>query len=152
MQLDALKKYDCSVIYQEKKSGKNSERSELKKMLQSVREGDVLVIWKLDRLSRSLKDLVQLVGQLQEKKVDFVSLQDSINTSTPQGRLFFHIGTAFAEFEGEIIRERTLAGLASARARGRIGGRPKGLTDREWAGYPFLGDEYNSIIIKQENT
>ncbi len=128
LQLDALKKYGCSVIYQEKKSGKNSERPELKKMLQTVREGDVLVIWKLDRLGRSLKDLVQLVGQLQEKKVDFVSLQDSINTSTPQGRLFFHIGAAFAEFEREIIRERTLAGLASARARGRIGGRPKGLS------------------------
>ncbi len=116
LQLDALKKCECSVIYQEKKSGKNNDRPELKKMLQSVREGDVLVIWKLDRLGRSLKDLVQLVGQLQEKKVDFVSLQDSINTSTPQGRLFFHIGAAFAEFEREIIRERTLAGLASARA------------------------------------
>ncbi len=89
LQLDALKKYQCTLIYQEKKSGKNSERPELKKMLQSVREGDVLVIWKLDRLGRSLKDLVHLVGQLQEKKVDFVSLQDSINTSTPQGRLFF---------------------------------------------------------------
>ncbi len=73
------------MIYQEKKSGKNSERPELKKMLQTVREGDVLVIWKMDHLGRSLKDLVQLVGQLQEKKVDFVSLQDSINTSTPQG-------------------------------------------------------------------
>jgi DNA invertase Pin-like site-specific DNA recombinase len=128
LQLDALKKYGCTLIYQEKRSGKNSDRPELKKMLQSVREGDVLVIWKLDRLGRSLKDLIHLVSQLQEKKVDFVSLQDSINTSTPQGRLFFHIGAAFAEFEREIIRERTLAGLASARARGRIGGRPKGLS------------------------
>ncbi len=128
LQPDALRKFECVLIYQEKKSGKNSERPELKKMLQSIREGDVLVIWKLDRLGRSLRDLIQLVGQLQEKKVDFVSLQDSINTSTPQGRLFFHIGAAFAEFEREIIRERTLAGLTSARARGRVGGRPKGLS------------------------
>jgi DNA invertase Pin-like site-specific DNA recombinase len=97
-------------------------------MLANLREGDTLVIWKLDRLGRSLKDLIHLVNALQLKKVDFISLQDGINTSTPQGRLFFHIGVTFAEFEREIIREGTLAGLSSARARGRTGGRPKGLS------------------------
>ena len=93
-----------------------------------LRTGDVVVVWKLDRLGRSLADLVHLVNEIQEKGAGLQSLQDSIDTTTPQGKLTFHIFAAIAEFEREIIRDRTRAGLASARARGRTGGRPPGLS------------------------
>lgn len=128
LQLNELTKFGCTNIYQEKISGKNTERAELKKLLAGVRSGDEVVVWKLDRLGRSLRDLVDVVALLQEKGVDFVSLHDQINTTTATGRFTFNIFASLAEFERDIIRERTKAGLAAAKARGRMGGRPAGLT------------------------
>ncbi len=97
-------------------------------MIKQVRKGDIIVVWKLDRLGRSLRDLVNLISKFQAMEVGFKSLQDSIDTTTPTGKLTFHLFAALAEFERDIISERTKAGLKSARARGRLGGRPKGLT------------------------
>lgn len=128
LQLDALEKEGCEKIFQEKATGGNADREELKKLLVHLREGDQVVIWKLDRLGRSLRDLVNLVTDIQAKGAGLKSLNDSIDTTTPQGKLTFHLFAALAEFEREIIRERTKAGLESARSRGRKGGRPKGLT------------------------
>ena len=127
-QKDALLKYGCEKIYYEKASGKNVERPQLQKLLSSLREKDVVVVYKLDRLARSLKDLINLVNELANKKVDFVSISDGIDTSTAVGKLMFHLVGAFAEFERDIISERTKVGLESARARGRKGGKPKGLS------------------------
>lgn len=129
LQQDALLKFGCDKVFFEKVSGKDLERVELKKLLAGLRENDVLVVFKLDRLARSLKDLIDLLGQLEKLKVDFVSLSDGINTSTAVGKLMFQVVGAFAEFERNIISERTKAGLESARARGKIGGKPKGLSD-----------------------
>lgn len=128
MQVDALKAEGCKHIYEEKISGSKTERKELQRMLETVRDGDTIVIWKLDRLGRSLKHLVELVSQLMEKGVGLKSLNDPIDTSTSQGRLIFNIFASLAEFERDIIRERTMAGLKAARVRGRRGGRPKGLS------------------------
>jgi len=130
LQLDALQVAGCSQIYQEKITGAKRERPELQKMLEHLRDADVVVIWKLDRLARSLKDLVDLVNQIQEKGAALLSLNDQIDTTTPHGKFTFHIFAALAEFERDIIRERTKAGLAAARARGRTGGRPKGLPQK----------------------
>lgn len=127
-QKDALLNYGCSKIFLEKASGKNLERPELKKLLDSLRENDVVVVYKLDRLARSLRDLIELVQLLDSQKVDFVSVSDGIDTSTAVGKLMFHLVGAFAEFERDLISERTKIGLASARARGRTGGKPKGLS------------------------
>lgn len=127
-QKDELLKYGCSKIFFEKASGKNVERAELTKLLNGLRENDVVVVFKLDRLARSLKDLIHLVAELALKKVEFVSLSDGIDTSTAVGKLMFHLVGAFAEFERNIISERTKVGLASARARGRSGGKPKGIS------------------------
>jgi DNA invertase Pin-like site-specific DNA recombinase len=127
-QLDALSRFGCEIVYQEKKSGKNTERPQLQLMLEKIGTGDTVVICKLDRLGRSLKDLLHLITEFQKRHIEFISLQDGIDTSTAQGRLFFYMGAAFAEFEREIIRERTMAGLSSARSRGKTGGRPKGLS------------------------
>lgn len=128
LQLDALQKAGCEQIYKEKLTGANTARPELQKMLEQLRAGDVIVVWKLDRLARSLKDLVELVNAVQDKGAALHSLNDQIDTSTPTGKFTFHIFAALAEFERELTRERTKAGLASARARGRVGGRPKGLS------------------------
>ena len=128
LQLDALKKVGCEKIYQEKISGASTDRPELTKLLEIIRDGDTLVIWKLDRLGRSLVHLVQLVTDLEQRQVGLLSLNDPIDTTTAQGRLVFRIFASLAEFEREVIRERTLAGLASARRRGKLLGRPKGLT------------------------
>ncbi|MBF9255653.1 recombinase family protein [Pontibacter sp. 172403-2] len=128
LQLDALAHHGCGQIYKEKKSGKNKERPELEKMIGQLRAGDTVVVWKLDRLGRSLRDLIDLVAEFREKGVEFVSLQDGINTATPTGRFTFNIFASLAEFEREIIRERTRAGLEAARTRGRQGGRPQGLS------------------------
>lgn len=127
LQLDALKRAGCERIYQDTASGAKSARPELDKLLAHVRSGDTMVIWKLDRLGRSLKHLVELVGELAERKVGLQSLNDPIDTTHAQGRLVFNLFASLAEFERELIRERTQAGLSAARARGRVGGRPKGL-------------------------
>jgi DNA invertase Pin-like site-specific DNA recombinase len=128
LQLDALEKEGCKKIYKEVVSGAKSERPVLQDMLNQVRTGDVIVIWKLDRLGRSLKNLVDIVGQLIKNEVGLKSLHDNIDTTTPQGRLTFNIFASLAEFERDLISERTKAGLESARARGRFGGKPKGLS------------------------
>ena len=127
-QKDELLKYGCSKIFFEKASGKNVLRPELQKLLNQLRENDVVVVYKLDRLGRSLKDLIEIVNDLGVRKVDFVSLSDGINTGSAVGKLMFHLVGAFAEFERNLISERTKVGLASARARGRSGGKPKGLS------------------------
>jgi DNA invertase Pin-like site-specific DNA recombinase len=128
LQTDELKNFGCDMIFKEKVSGKNKIRPELNKMIEQLRHGDIVVVWKLDRLGRSLKDLIELVSSFREKGVEFVSLKDGIDTSTPTGRFTFNIFASLAEFEREIIRERTKAGLEAAKARGRKGGKPKGLS------------------------
>ena len=125
---DALAKAGCQKIYQEVASGAKSRRPQLDDMLRNLRQGDVMMVWKLDRLGRSLSHLVELVGQLMEQGIGLRSLNDPIDTTTPHGRLTFNIFASLAEFERDLIRERTQAGLEAARARGRRGGRPKGLS------------------------
>lgn len=128
LQVDALKKAGCEKIHEEIASGAKTARPVLEEIMRNIREGDVLVIWKLDRLGRNLAHLVHLTNKLIEKKVGLISLNDPIDTSTAQGRMVFGIFATLAEFERELIRERTHAGLKSARARGRKGGRPKGFS------------------------
>ena len=127
MQVDALKKSNCDQIHEEVASGAKTERPVLDEIIRNLREGDTLVIWKLDRLGRNLAHLIHLTSKLIEKKVGLISLNDPIDTTTAQGRLIFGIFASLAEFERELIRERTQAGLNSARMRGRKGGRPKGM-------------------------
>ena len=131
LQLDALTQLGCEKVYQEKISSVNDHRSELENCLKALRAGDTLYIWRLDRLGRSLKELISLVNRLQEMGCELVSIKENIDTSTPTGKLAFHLFASLAEFERELIRERTQAGLLSARARGRMGGRPQKLTDTE---------------------
>lgn len=125
MQLDAFSKYGVDEIFQEKMSGAKKDRPQLEKMIDKLRKGDKVVVYKLDRISRSTKHLIELSELFAEKEVDFVSIQDQIDTSTPMGRFFFRTMASIAELERDIIRDRTKAGLESARARGRVGGRPK---------------------------
>ena len=127
LQVDALQAAGCADIVQEKASS-SKDRPQLQLLLTRLRADDTLVVWKLDRLGRSLKDLVLLVTGFQEKGIHFVSLHDHLDTTTAQGRLMFNLFASLAEFERDIIRERTNAGLTAARARGRQGGRPKGLS------------------------
>ena len=130
LQIDALEKLGCEKIHREVASGAKSKRPVLVELLQHLRPGDVLAIWKLDRLGRSLKHLVELVGELMDRGVGLQSINDPVDTTTPHGRLTFNIFASLAEFERDLIRERTQAGLQAARARGRFGGRPKGLSQK----------------------
>ena len=125
LQLDALKKAGCEKVYIEKASGAQRDRPELKAALEYMRAGDTLVVWKLDRLARSIRQLIDTIEALETRGIGFQSLTEAIDTTTPGGKLVFHIYGALAEFERSIIRERTRAGLASARARGKLGGRPR---------------------------
>ncbi len=129
LQTMALQQAGCERIFQEQISGSQATRPELSKLLEMVRAGDEIVVWKLDRLGRSLQHLIELVNQLDEGGVALTSLNDHIDTTTPAGKLVFRIFASLAEFERELIRERTMAGLAAAKAQGRIGGKPKGLSD-----------------------
>lgn len=124
-QLDALRKYGCDVIYNEKMTGTKRDRPELAKMLDRMTEGDTVVIESLSRLGRSTKDLIELTELFQSKGVHLVSLKESIDTSTSTGKLLFTLMSAIAQFERDVIADRTREGLKSARARGRTGGRPK---------------------------
>jgi DNA invertase Pin-like site-specific DNA recombinase len=130
LQVDALKRAGCERIYQDVASGSKTARPALDELLEQIRADDVLVIWKLDRMGRSLTHLVELVGELVRRKVGLLSLNDPIDTTSAQGRLVFNLFASLAEFEREVIRERTKAGLSSARERGRVGGRPKGLSSK----------------------
>jgi DNA invertase Pin-like site-specific DNA recombinase len=135
LQEDALKAAGCKKVYTDKTSGTKAERP-----------GDSLVVWKLDRLGRSLKHLIETVTDLSHRGVGFRSVQEAIDTSTSGGKLIFHVFGALAEFERDIIRERTLAGLAAARARGRKGGRPRNLDDKKRRHAVALhGDPTNSV-------
>ena len=129
MQKDALEKAGCEKIHVEKASGRSSNRPELGKVMNYLREGDTLVVWRLDRLGRSMNHLVELVTQMEEKGIGFRSLTEAMDTTTSGGKLIFHIFGALAEFERNLIQERTQAGLAAARARGRKGGRPFALDE-----------------------
>jgi len=131
LQRDALKQAGCEKIFEDKKTGKHLNREGLEKALDMLRAGDTLVVWRLDRLARSLKHLIELISHLEENKIGFKSITESIDTTTPSGRLIFHIFGALAEFERNLIRERTVAGLESARARGRKGGRRHKLSDKQ---------------------
>lgn len=133
LQKDALSRAGCERIHEDKLSGSTFERPGLTAALDFARSGDVLVVWRLDRLGRSLRHLIETVAYLDSKGIGLKSLQESIDTSTSTGRLFFHIFGALAEFERNLIRERTNAGLAAARARGRHGGRPKALAPNKIA-------------------
>lgn len=128
LQIDALKAAGCEKLFVEKASGASRDRPELKAAIDYVREGDTLVVWKLDRLARSLKQLIETVAMLEARGIGLRSLTESIDTTTAGGRLIFHIFGALAEFERTVIRERTKAGLSAARARGRVGGRPAKLS------------------------
>ena len=128
LQIYALKQNGCERIYQEKISGKSKERPELERMLAHLRKGDTVMVWKLDRLGRSLRDLVNMVLDFNSKGVEFISLQDGINTATATGRFTFNLFASLAEFERELTIERPMAGISAARARGRKGGRPAGLS------------------------
>lgn len=124
MQLDELQKFGCFEIFEEKLSGTSKERPALNEMLKMLREGDRVVVYKLDRISRSTKHLIELAELFEQKGVEFVSVRDNIDTSTAMGRFFFRVMASIAELERDITSERTKSGLAAARARGRKGGRP----------------------------
>ena len=133
LQYDALMHAGCQKVFEDKISGTKTERPGLSLCLEMLREGDTLVVWKLDRLGRSVKQLVNLVGELQEQGIHFKSLTDSIDTSTPSGRFFFHVMASLAQMERELVVERTRAGLEVARALGRTGGRKRSMTDSKIA-------------------
>lgn len=148
LQLDALKKDGCSEIFTDKISGTKAERPGLEQALKHAREGDTIVVWKLDRLGRSAQHLIQTIKSLQERKIEFKSLQESIDTSTSSGKLIFHIFSALAEFEKDLIKERTQAGLKAARARGRVGGRPALLDKRQITRMVQLHSDQKSTVAE----
>lgn len=130
LQLDALEKVNCNKVYSEKVSGTKKERPQLKKLLSKLQSGDSVYCYKLDRLGRSLKDLVDLMGQFEAKEVRFVSIADGIDTATSGSKLLLNILMCIADFEAEIIRNRTIAGLEAAKKRGVKLGRPVGLSEK----------------------
>jgi DNA invertase Pin-like site-specific DNA recombinase len=129
LQKDELKAAGCERLYEEIASGSKADRVVLKEGIAYARPGDVLVVWRLDRLGRSLPHLLSTITELAERGIGFKSLTEQIDTTTPGGKLVFHLFGSLAEFERDLIRERTNAGLAAARARGRLGGRPRKLAD-----------------------
>lgn len=146
LQIDALKAVGCEKIYSEKKSTRK-EREELDKMIEHCRPGDIVIVWKLDRIGRTTLELIKLIDFFNKNSIGFRSLNDTfIDTTTPNGKLIFTIFSALAEHEREIVRERTRAGLESARARGRFGGRPKGLNKTSQMKAHAAADLYNKKI------
>jgi len=133
LQLDALKQVKCEQVYTDTASGSLADRPGLTEALSHLREGDTLVVWRLDRLGRSLRELIDRITQLNDRKVGFRSLTEQIDTTTSGGKLIFHIFGALAEFERDVIRERTNAGLAAARSRGKVGGRRRSLSQKDIA-------------------
>ena len=146
MQVDALNKIECDKIFTDKMSGARSDRPGLEEAMKFMREGDTLIVWRLDRLGRSLQHLIKVINDLNENGKFFMSLQENIDSKSTGGKLIFHIFAALAEFERDLIRERTKAGILAARARGRIGGRPRKMTAKkiEWA-KKLMEDHSNSI-------
>lgn len=131
LQIKALKEFGCDIIYEDKISGTKIDRPELSKALSYLREGDTLIVWKLDRLGRSIKHLIEIVNNLENRKISFKSLTENIDTTTSSGKFIFHLFGALAQFEKDLIQERTRAGLKAARDQGRIGGRPVVMTDEK---------------------
>jgi DNA invertase Pin-like site-specific DNA recombinase len=129
LQVDALKKAGCESLFTDKVSGTRTDRAGLTEAMSHLRKGDALVVWKLDRLGRTVKGLVDLVGELENREIQFKSLTDGIDTSTPAGRFFFHVMASLAQMERELVVERTRAGLVAARKLGRVGGRKRSMTD-----------------------
>jgi DNA invertase Pin-like site-specific DNA recombinase len=148
MQEDALKSAGCEEIYSDVISGVKSQRPGLDKALSYLRAGDTLVVWKLDRLGRSIQHLIQTVNALLDKKIAFKSLQESIDTATSGGKLIFHIFSALAEFERDLIQERTQAGLKAARVRGKMGGRPPLLDTRQINRMIEMYDEQKNTVAE----
>lgn len=146
LQEDALEQAGCEQIFKDQISGTKAERPGLQEILQYARAGDIIVVWRLDRLSRSLKELIEMVALLEKKGIGLKSLQESIDTSSSSGKLIFHIFGALAEFERNLIRERTQAGLQAARARGKKGGRPKALNKDKQALAVKLYDEKKHTV------
>ena len=146
LQRDAIKQLGCDQIFEDQLSGAKAERPGLREALKYARSGDTFVVWRLDRLSRSLKDLIEMVAKLDERNVGLKSLHEAVDTSSTSGKLIFHIFGALAEFERNLIRERTQAGLIAARARGRKGGRPKALNQDKRALAIKLYDEKNHTV------
>ena len=130
-QIPELKRAGCKRIYQETLGGGTMDRPELERCLDRLEKGDTLVVWRLDRLGRSLRDLLEIVNRLENQRANFVSLKERFDTSTAAGRLIFHVFASLTQFERELIRERTMSGLAAARARGRLGGRKKKLSPQQ---------------------
>ena len=157
MQMDALRAVGCDRIFTEKASGSHRDRPQLQAALDYLREGDVLVVWKLSRLARSLRQVIKTVSDMNERGVGLKVLTQKIDTTTPEGRLFFHMTAAFDEFQRELIVENTRAGLAAANKRGRRGGRPKGMNEqslrnaeamlKDTENYPFIGDVIDQLNI-----
>jgi DNA invertase Pin-like site-specific DNA recombinase len=145
LQRDALEKAGCKKIFTDTASGAKTERIGLEEALNYVRKGDTLVVWRLDRLGRSLPHLITTMTDLEERGIGFKSLTENIDTTTSGGKLIFHIFGALAEFERNLIRERTTAGLLAARARGRKGGRPKALTGKQLNIVSDLYDKHHPI-------
>jgi DNA invertase Pin-like site-specific DNA recombinase len=152
LQMDALKRVRCARIYQEKASGAKAERPELMRLLDSARKGDVVIVWKLDRLARSLRQLIDTTVVLNERGVELHSLTENINTTTPSGKLTFHIFAALSEFERDILRQRVNAGLKAARRRGHVGGRPRALTeaDLKKARALLRSGDFTKVQVAQE--
>src|SRR5215831_13933505 len=152
LQLDALHRAKCSRIYQEKASGATAERPELLRLLDNARQGDVVIVWKLDRLARSLRQLIDTMALFHERGVELHSLTENINTTTPSGKLTFHLFAALAEFERDLLRQRVTAGLYAARQRGRVGGRPKALTaeDLKKARALLRSGEFTKVQVAKE--
>lgn len=146
LQTDALKKAGCEKIFTDMASGLLDSRKGLAEAIEFCRAGDSLIVWKLDRLGRSLKHLIETVNKLHAKGIGFVSLQESVDTTTSGGKLVFHVFGALAEFERELILERTRAGLKAARSRGKLGGRPKKLSNKQIEmAQKLMKDPSNSI-------
>lgn len=156
-QIDALNDAGCKKIFTEKISGASKQRTQLQAALDYMREGDTLVVWKLSRLARSLTQVISTLKILEEKKIGLQVITQNIDTSTAEGRLFFHMNAAFDQFQREIIVENTKAGLKSARRNGRIGGRPKFMSDEKMRAakallkdnenYPFISDIIKTLDI-----
>lgn len=146
LQLDALKAHGCEQTYEEHASGKTAARPELENALKALRTGDALVVWRLDRLGRSLADLVRIVSDLEGRGVGLTSLTEQINTGSPSGKLVFHLFASLAEFERNLIRERTMAGIKAARARGKSGGRPAKITGNDLKmAQSLMADRSNNV-------
>lgn len=148
LQIDALQREGCVKVFSDKVSGVKTQKPEFEKLLEYARTGDTIVVYKLDRLGRSVKGLIELMEMLKTKAINLKSLSESIDTSSSIGNMFFQFMTMLAEYERNIIIERTNAGLSSARARGRTGGRPKGLSKR----YQLIASEVKAVYEKQEKT